>query len=67
MRVLFTGQTGIDKKSHLEALKGFCAQEGRNIDAVFNIGDIMYEESLKAGTPLKEGKILDLPLAQLGR
>ena len=66
MRVLFTGQTGIDKKSHLEALKGFCAKEGKSIDAVFNIGDIMYEESLKAGTPLKEGKILDLPLAQLG-
>lgn len=65
MRVLFTGQTGIDKQSHLEALKDFCGQKGKPIDAVFSIGDIMYEESRKAGTPLRPGKILDLPLAQL--
>ena len=66
MRVLFTGQTGIDKKSQLQALRDFCARKGKSIEAVFNVGDIMYEESRKSGATLKEGKILDLPLAQLG-
>ena len=66
MRVLFTGQTGIDKKPQLQKLKDFCAQKGNSIDAVFNVGDIMYAESEKSGAPLKEGKILDLPEAQLG-
>lgn len=66
MRVLFTGQTGIDKKGQLQTLRDYCAQKGTDIDAVFNIGDIMYEESQRSGTPLQEGKILDLPLAQLG-
>ncbi len=66
MRVLFTGQTGIDKKSQLQSLRDFCARKGKSIEAVFNVGDIMYEESRKSGAPLKEGKILDLPLAQLG-
>ena len=66
MRILFTGQTGIDKKAQLQGLRDYCAQRGKTIDAVFNIGDMMYEESQKSGTTLKEGKILDLPLAQLG-
>ena len=66
MRVLFTGQTGIDKKAQLQALSEFCAQKGRSIQAIFNIGDIMYAESRRSGLRLAEGKILDLPLAQLG-
>ena len=66
MRVLFTGQTGIDKKSQLRALSEYCAERGRSIDAVFNIGDVMYAESGRSGHRLAEGKILDLPLAQLG-
>ncbi len=65
MRVLFTGQTGIDKKRHLEGLAAFSARKGMSVDAVYSVGDIMYEESEKAGMPVKEGKILDLPLAQL--
>ena len=66
MRVLFTGQTGIDKKSQLQALSNLCADRGRSIQAIFNIGDMMYAESLRSGLRLTEGKILDLPLAQLG-
>ena len=66
MRVLFTGQTGIDKKVQLQALSEYCAQKGRSIQAIFNIGDIMYAESQRSGLRLTEGKILDLPLAQLG-
>ena len=65
MRVLFTGQTGIDKKRHLETLADLCTRRGKVVDRVFHIGDIMYEESSKAGKPLREGKILDLPLAEL--
>ena len=65
MRVLFTGQTGINKKSHLHAIKDLCAGRGKSIDAVFSIGDLMYDESQQAGRALKEGKILDLPLAEL--
>ena len=65
MRVLFMGQTGIDKMQHLRVLRGYCAERGVPIDSVFSIGDLMYEESLKAGKPLQEGKILDLPLAEL--
>ncbi len=66
MRVLVTGQTGIDKKIQLQALGEYCAQKGRGIQAIFNIGDIMYAESQRSGLRLAEGKILDLPLAQLG-
>ena len=65
MRILFTGQTGIDKKSQLQRLREFCARKGKRIDAVFHVGDMMYQESRKSGTALKEGKILDLPQAQL--
>ena len=66
MRVLFTGQTGLDKKTHLQRLREYCAQRGRSIDEVYHIGDMMYDESKKSGFSLKEGKILDLPLAHLG-
>lgn len=66
MRVLFTGQTGLDKKAHLQRLREYCAQRGRSIDEVYHIGDMMYDESKKSGFSLKEGKILDLPLAHLG-
>lgn len=65
MRVLFTGQTGIDKKRQLESLVDLCGRRGKIVDRVFHIGDIMYEESAKAGKQLQDGKILDLPLAEL--
>ena len=65
MRALFLGQTGIDKKRHLQMLTDLCASRGVNVDAVMNVGDIMYSESRKAGKPLQKGKILDLPLAEL--
>ena len=65
MRVLFMGQTGIDKKRHLELLRNLSGARGKLIDALYSIGDIMYEESQKAGKPIRQGKILDLPLAEL--
>lgn len=65
MRVLFTGQTGVDKKRHIESLVNICHGKGVTIDGVFHIGDMMYEESGNIGFPLTLGKILDLPQAQL--
>jgi adenylate kinase len=65
MRVLFMGQTGIDKTGHLEKLRELRTRKGKNIGAVFNIGDMIYEESEKAGRFLQERKILDIPLADL--
>jgi hypothetical protein len=59
------GQTGIDKKRHLELLRNLSSARGKSIDALYSIGDIMYEESQKAGKPIRQGKILDLPLAEL--
>ena len=66
VRALFMGQTGLAKKSQLDSLAEHCAREGQTIDKVFSVGDIMYAESQTAGKPLHEGKILDLPLAELG-
>ena len=65
MRALFLGQTGIDKKRHLQLLTELCASRGVKVDMVMNVGDIMYQESHTAGKPLHKGKILDLPLAEL--
>ena len=66
MRALFMGQTGIGKRSHLQGLKTLCEAKGRPINGVFSVGDIMYEESRTAGKSLQEGKILDIPLGELG-
>ena len=65
VRALFMGQTGIDKKRHIETLREYAASKGKSIDGLYNVGDIMYEESRKAGKSITEGKILDLPLTEL--
>ena len=65
VRSLFMGQTGIDKKRHIETLREYAASKGKSIDGLYNVGDIMYEESQKAGRAITEGKILDLPLTEL--
>ena len=59
------GQIGMNKGLHLQVLRDLCVSRGKNVDAVFSVGDLMYQESLKAGKPVQEGKILDLPLAEL--
>ncbi len=64
MRVLFMGQTGLDKKGYLERLKALCQARGVSVD-LFNVGDLMYNLGRHAGKPISEGKILDLPLAEL--
>jgi len=60
MRVILTGQVGMDKKPFLEEVAAFAGQQGEPID-VFNIGDQMYTEA----PDVKPGRILDLPLSRL--
>ncbi len=60
MRVILTGQVGMDKKPFLEEVAAFAGQQGEPID-VFNIGDRMYAEA----ADIKAGRILDLPLSRL--
>jgi len=60
MRVIVTGQVGMDKKPYLDAVAKFAGQQGETLQ-VYHVGDIMYKE----GTDVRPGKILDLPLSRL--
>ncbi len=60
MRVILTGQVGMDKKPFLEEVAAFAGQQGEPID-VYHIGDLMYAEA----SDIKPGRILDLPLSRL--
>lgn len=60
LRVVITGQVGIDKKPFLKALVALAADRGKNI-ALCNIGDMMYAEA----PDVVPGRILDLPRARL--
>ncbi len=65
MKVLFTGQTGLDKKAVIRGLEAICYEHGQRVEGVYHLGELMYEESQRAGKTLKRGKILDLPLMEL--
>ncbi len=58
-KVVFTGQSGLGKRSLLEDVKSFAESHGRNV-RLFSIGDMMYDT-----TGAKKGRILTLPLAQI--
>jgi len=60
MRVVVTGQVGLDKKSFLGRVAEIVAEQGREL-AVCHIGDLMYAEA----PDVAPGKILDLPLSRL--
>lgn len=60
MRVLVTGQIGLDKKPFLDHVAHLARQRGETIH-VFHIGDMMYKEA----PDVRPGRILDLPLARL--
>ena len=60
MRVVVTGQIGMDKKKYLNAVADFAGQRGRSIE-LFHVGDMMYSE----GRDIRPGRILDLPLSRL--
>ncbi len=60
MRVVMTGQIGMDKKHYLEAVEQLAGERGAPIE-MFNVGDMMYAEA----PDVRKGRILDLPLSRL--
>lgn len=60
MRVIVTGQVGIDKKSYLESVAALGADSGEQIH-LYHVGDRMYREAADVAA----GRILDLPLSRL--
>ncbi|MEI8194523.1 MAG: AAA family ATPase [Phycisphaerae bacterium] len=60
MRVLVTGQVGLDKKEYLNQVAQIARQHGENLK-IFHLGDMMYREA----PDVPPGRILDLPLARL--
>jgi hypothetical protein len=62
MRVLVTGQIGLDKKQYLEEVAALAAARGESRGLrIYHVGDRMYKEA--ADVP--PGRILDLPLSRL--
>ncbi len=61
MRLLLTGQVGLDKKKYLEEVAHLARARGQSL-AIFHIGEMMYREAPEVAS----GRILDLPLARLG-
>lgn len=62
MRVLITGQIGLDKKHYIESIAALARASGEEVK-VFHIGDMMYREA----PDVRPGRILDLPLARLNQ
>lgn len=60
MRVVVTGQVGLDKKQFLERVVEIAADEGHKM-VLCNVGEMMYAEAPDVAT----GRILDLPLSRL--
>jgi adenylate kinase len=60
VRVIVTGQVGLDKKPFLEQVVDLAAQKGFDV-ALFNVGDLMYAES----PDITPRRILDLPRRRL--
>jgi len=60
MRIVVTGQVGLDKGPYLRRVADIAAAEGHSI-ALCNIGQMMYAEA----PDVAPGRILDLPLGRL--
>ncbi|GJM18938.1 MAG: hypothetical protein DHS20C14_11510 [Phycisphaeraceae bacterium] len=60
MRVIVTGQVGMDKKPYLAEVAAFAGDQGEHID-MYHVGDLMYAEA----PDVRPGRILDLPLSRL--
>ena len=60
MRVVVTGQVGMDKKEFLQAV-GAAAEARGHAVRLFNSGDMMYREA----PDVAKGRILDIPLSRL--
>jgi adenylate kinase len=60
MKVVITGQVGVEKKPLIEKVALLAKQRGRDV-SVFHIGDMMYAEAPN----IVPGRILDLPRERL--
>ncbi len=60
MRVVVTGQIGMDKKQYLKRVVDFAGERGETVH-LYNVGDIMYQDA----PDVKPGRILDLPISRL--
>ena len=60
MRVVVTGQVGMDKKAFLSRAVALAGSAGRKV-TLFNVGEMMYAEA----PDVPPGRILDLPLSRL--
>ena len=60
MRVVVTGQVGLDKKPFLSRVAEIARAEGRPL-TICNVGEMMYAEA----PDVAAGRILDLPLSRL--
>ena len=60
MKIVVTGQVGIDKKEFIGRVAKIANQQGFNLKT-YNVGDMMYTEA----PDIARGKILDLPLSRL--
>ena len=60
MRIVVTGQIGLDKKQYLEEVAALARAHGEALQT-YHIGDMMYREA----PYVPPGRILDLPLSRL--
>ncbi|MCK5114595.1 MAG: AAA family ATPase [Phycisphaerae bacterium] len=60
MKVVVTGQVGVDKKEFLARVEKIANQQGFGLKT-YNVGNMMYGEA----PDVSKGKILDLPLSRL--
>ena len=60
VRVIVTGQVGLDKKPFIDDVVGLIEKSGRDVRA-FHVGDLMYAEA----PDVVPGRILDLPRQRL--
>jgi adenylate kinase len=60
MRVIITGQVGVDKGPYLEQVEALARNGGQNLK-VFHVGRMMYAEA----PDVPEGRILNLPIGRL--
>lgn len=62
IKVIATGQSGIDKKGYIDAV--LRSSEDKTIK-IFDFGEAMYTEAENSDAKIKPGKILSLPLLRL--
>ncbi len=60
VRVVVTGQVGVDKKQFLQEVERIASARGKQV-TLCNVGDMMYKEA----PDIVQGRILDLPRTRL--